>query len=110
MKTTPLVLKCVAVAVGIGMLSVPSLKANTNAPDQSKNMPTVVQQRAVPRERVILVQTTESRIPKRVVVSGTQVNGSSPMYVVQSRDLIRTGATDITGLLRIDPSIGVRRH
>jgi hypothetical protein len=109
MKTTPLVLKCVAGAVGIVLLSAPGLMANTNS-DQSKNMPTVIQQRAVPRERVILVQTTESRIPKRVVVAGTQVNGASPMYVVQSRDLIRTGATDITGLLRIDPSITVRRH
>lgn len=109
MKTTPLVLKCVAVAVGAGLLSVSSLKASTNATDQSKNMPTVVQQRAVPRERVILVQTTESRIPKRVVVSGYQVNGASPMYVVQSRDLIRTGATDVTGLLKIDPSITTRR-
>ena len=109
MKTTPLVLKCVAALVGAGLLSVPSLIASTNASDQSKNMPTVVQQRAIPRERVILVQTTESRIPKRVVVYGYQVNGSSPMYVVQSRDLLRTGATDVTGLLKIDPSITTRR-
>ena len=109
MKTTPLVLKCVAALVGAGLLSVPSLKANTNASDQSKNMPTVVQQRGVPVQRVVLVQTTESRIPKRVVISGTQVNGASPMFVVQSRDLIRTGATDITGLLKIDPSISSRR-
>jgi hypothetical protein len=107
MKTTPLVLKCVAVLVGAGLLSVPSLKANTN--DQSKNMPTVVQQRGVPAQRVILVQTTESRIPKRVVISGYQVNGASPMFVVQSKDLLRTGATDITGLVKIDPSISVRR-
>jgi hypothetical protein len=110
MKTTPLVLKCVAALAGAGLLSAPSLKANTKANDQSKNMPTVVQQRAVPRERVILVQTTESLIPKRVVISGHQVNGASPMYVVQSRDLIRTGATDITGLLKIDPSITFPRR
>jgi hypothetical protein len=109
MKTTPLVLKCVAVAVGAGMLSVPSLKASTNATDQSKNMPTVIQQRAVPRQIVVLVQTTESRIPKRVVISGYQVNAASPMYVVQSRDLIRTGATDVAGLLKVDPSISTRR-
>jgi hypothetical protein len=109
MKTTPLVLKCVAVLVGAGLLSVPSLKANTKASDQSKNMPTVIQQRAVPAQRVILVQTTESRITKRVVISGYQVNGASPMFVVQSKDLIRTGATDITGLVKIDPSISVRR-
>ena len=110
MKTTPLVLKCVAVTVGIGMLSVPGLKANTNT-DQSKNMPTVVQQRAMPQERVVLVQTTESRIPKRVVVAGNQVNGASPMSVLQSRDLLRTGATDVAGMLyKLDPSITVRRH
>jgi hypothetical protein len=113
MKTTPLVLKCVAVVVGIGMLSVPNLKANTNS-DQSKNMPTVVQDRApvngVPAQRVILVQTTESRIPKRVVISGYQVNSASPMFVVQSKDLLRTGATDITGIVKIDPSITIARH
>jgi hypothetical protein len=108
MKTTPLVLKCVAALVGAGLLSVPSLKANTNASDQSKNMPTVVQQRGVPAQRVVLVQTTESRIPKRVVISGTQVNGASPMFVVQSKDLLRTGATDITGIVKIDPSITIR--
>jgi hypothetical protein len=107
MKTTPLVLKCVAALVGVGVLSVPTLKANTQA-DQSKNMPAVVQQRGVPTQRVILVQTTESRIPKRVVVSGYQVNGASPMFVVQSKDLLRTGATDVTGLVKIDPSITVR--
>lgn len=108
MKTTPLVLKCVAALVGAGLLSVSTLQASTNT-DQSKNMPTVVQQRGVPAQRVVLVQTTESRIPKRVVISGYQVNGASPMFVVQSRDLIRTGATDVTGLLKIDPSISQRR-
>jgi hypothetical protein len=110
MKTTPLVLKCVAVLAGAGLLSVPSLRADTNTRDQSKNMPTVVQQRAVPRERVVLVQTTESLIPKRVVISGYQVNGASPMFVVQSRDLLRTGATDVGGIVKLDPSITVVRH
>ena len=107
MKSTPLVWKCVAVAVGAGLLSAPGLRANT--PDQSKNMSAVAQQRSMPAERVILVQTTESRIPKRVVISGNQVNGSSPLYVVQSRDLLRTGATDVTGIVRLDPSITVTR-
>jgi hypothetical protein len=109
MKTTPLVLKCVAASVGIGLLSVPSLKANTNATDQSKDLPTVrmQQQRELP-QRVVLVQTTESLIPKRVVIAGTQVNGSSPLYVLQSRDLLRTGATSVAGMLRLDPSITTR--
>ena len=103
MKTTSLVLKCVAASVGIGLLSVPSLKANTNA-TESKNMPSVAVQQA-PRERVVLVQTTESLIPKRVVIAGTQVNGSSPLYVLQSPELLRTGATSVAGMLRNDPSI-----
>jgi hypothetical protein len=107
MKTTPLVLKCVAVTVGIGLLSVPSLKADTNSTDQSKNMPNVRVQQA-PRERVVLVQTTESLIPKRVVLRGNQVNGSSPLFVVQSSDLLRTGATDVTGIVKLDPSISSR--
>ncbi|MGI9113717.1 MAG: hypothetical protein DLM52_02070 [Chthoniobacterales bacterium] len=105
MKTTPLVLKCVAVSVGIGLLSAPGLKANTNTADQSKNMPNVRVQQGIPAERVVLVQTTESRIPKRVVIAGNQVNGASAMYVLQSRDLLRTGATDVAGMLRNDPSI-----
>lgn len=111
MKTTPLVLKYVAAALGIGLLSAPGLKADTNATDQSKNMPAVRMQQQAVRERIVLVQTTESRIPKRVVIAGNQVNGASPMYVVQSRDLLRTGATDVAGLVRIDPSISVSmRH
>ena len=105
MKTTPLVVAALAAA---GLLS-PSAKANTNS-DHSKNMQNVVQQRSVPRERVVLVQTTESRIPHRVVIAGNQVNGSSPLYVLQSRDLLRTGATDVGSmLLKSDPSITVRR-
>jgi hypothetical protein len=111
MKTTPLVLKCVAVLVGIGVLSAPGAKADTN---QSKDMPKArVQQQAV--QRVILVETTDSRIPKRVVIAGNQVNSSSPLYVLQSRELLRTGAVDVVGMLANEPSIvrgsGIaRRH
>ena len=110
MKTTPLVLKCVAVLAGIGLLSAPGAKANTNATDKSKNMPTARVQQPLP-QRVVLVQTTESRIPQRVVISGTQVNGASPMTVLQSRHLLASGGIDVaTMLYKLDPSITVRRH
>jgi hypothetical protein len=57
---------------------------------------------------VIYTETTNSRIPERVVLKGQQVNTASPMYVVQGKDLLRTGATNIVGILALDPSISSR--
>jgi hypothetical protein len=58
---------------------------------------------------VIYTTTTNSRIPERVVLKGQQVNSSSPLYVVQGDELLRTGATSIVGILSLDPSISSRR-
>jgi hypothetical protein len=54
---------------------------------------------------IIYTQTTNSRIPERIVVRGQQANTSSPMYVVQGNGLLRTGATNLLGMLALDPSI-----
>ena len=59
---------------------------------------------------VIYTETTNSRIPERVVLRGQQANSSSPMYVVQGNGLLRTGATNIAGILALDPSIGSSVH
>lgn len=109
MKTTPLVLKCVATVVGAGLLAVPSLKANTETAADNKAVVRTQMQRPAPVQRIVLVQTTGSLIPQRVVISGNQVNSASPLFVLQSRDLLRTGATDVAGMLRTDPSIFVGR-
>ena len=61
--------------------------------------------RAGARPKVIFVDVTGSRIPQRVVLSGQQVNSGSPLYVVQYDELNRTGATDVAGMLALDPSI-----
>ena len=57
------------------------------------------------RPRVILVEVTGSRIPQRVVIMGSQVNSASPLFVVQGDALTRGGATTVSGILSIDPSI-----
>ena len=57
---------------------------------------------------IIYTETTNSRIPERVVVRGQQANTASPMYVVQSNGLVRTGATNLVGMLALDPSITSR--
>lgn len=58
-----------------------------------------------PRERVILVDITGSRIPQRVVVKGQQVNSASPLYIVRGDELSRTGATSVYGMISLDPSV-----
>ena len=58
---------------------------------------------------VVYTQTTNSRIPERVQLKGQQVNSSSPMYVVQGNDLVRTGATTIAGMIALDPSVTTTR-
>jgi hypothetical protein len=63
---------------------------------------------AKPKSRVILVYVTGSLIPQRVVLKGQQVNSASPLYVVRNSELHRTGARDVAGMLRGDPSIVVR--
>jgi hypothetical protein len=58
---------------------------------------------------VIYTETTNSRIPERIVLRGQQANTSSPMYVVEGKELLRTGATNLVGILALDPSISSRR-
>jgi hypothetical protein len=62
------------------------------------------------KPRVVWVYVTDSRIPQQVVVRGQQVDGSSPIYVVQGHELSRTGATSVIGMLGLDPSISRRGH
>jgi len=57
---------------------------------------------------IIYTETTNSRIPERIVVRGQQANTSSPMYVVQGNGLSRTGATSLLGMLALDPSVSAR--
>ena len=62
------------------------------------------------KPKVIFVEMTGSRIPQRVVLMGQQVNSTSALYVVQGDELLRTGATDVIGMLSLDPSISRRSH
>jgi hypothetical protein len=57
------------------------------------------------KPRVIWVYVTDSRIPQRVVLMGQQVNGASPLYVVQGGELLRGGGTSVYGMISLDPSI-----
>ena len=57
---------------------------------------------------IVYTETTASRIPERVVLYGQHPNSASNMYVVQGKDLLRTGATSILGILALDPSVGSR--
>jgi hypothetical protein len=59
---------------------------------------------------VIFSVVTGSLIPQRVVIKGQQVNSAYPLYVIQGNDLLRSGSTDVAGILRNDPSITIRRH
>jgi len=58
---------------------------------------------------VIWVPVTGSLIPQRVVLRGQQADTPYPLYVVQSDELLRTGATSVAGMLSLDPSITVGR-
>ena len=62
-----------------------------------------------PVERVVYVKVTGSLIPQRVVLMGNQVNGASPIFVLQSHDLLRSGSATVEGMLTLDPSVFVRR-
>lgn len=87
-RTSLVALACTAVMVG-GTAKAAERKAKNTAP----------------RERVILVDITGSRIPQRVIVKGQQVNSASPLYIVRGDELSRTGATSVYGMLSLDPSI-----
>ena len=58
---------------------------------------------------VIYTETTASRIPERVVLRGQHPNTAGNMFVIQGNDLIRTGATNLAGMLALDPSVTSRR-
>ena len=82
-----------------------------NGSKPTKWMTTHELRKAPVKPQYIYVEVTGSRIPQRVYVSGQQVNGSSPVYVVQGAELNRTGATSVLGMLALDPSISVgRKH
>lgn len=71
----------------------------------SKKQNVVVGPALAPIPRVVYVQITGSHIPQRVLLYGNQVNSASPLYVVQSNGLIRTGATTVAGIISLDPNI-----
>jgi hypothetical protein len=112
LKFMKLVTNVGAYVVGIALavfVSGTSVRAGTEQESAAKS--TATQKAKAPKERVILVEVTGSRIPQRVVVYGQQVNSASPLYVVQGQELNNTGATSVAGLLSLDPSITVnRRH
>ena len=59
----------------------------------------------IPKKVVIWVPVTGSLIPQRVVLRGQQADTASPLYVVQSDEFLRSGATSVGGMLSLDPSI-----
>ncbi len=61
--------------------------------------------------QVILVYTTASRIPQRVVLSGTQVNTAMPLRMIGRNELLASGAITVSGiLLSTDPDITIGHH
>ena len=76
------------------------------AGSKDRHATTVVQARPV--ERVIYVEVTGSRIPQRVVLMGNNVNSASPLFVMQSHGLLRSGSATLGGMLAMDPSIFIR--
>ena len=78
---------------------------------KNKNSAQVSSTVVKPKEQVILVYMTGSRIPQRVVDSSTYVNGASNLRVFGRNDLIRSGSATVSGmLLSIDPDITLRHH
>ena len=57
---------------------------------------------------IIYTETTASRIPERVVLRGQHPNTAGNMFVLQGNDLLRTGATNLAGILALDPSVTSR--
>src|SRR3712207_3551694 len=60
---------------------------------------------STPQPKVILVEVTGSRIPQRVVLHGQQVNSASALRVFGGNELMRTGATNVAGIVALDPSV-----
>ena len=79
---------------------------------KSKNSAQVSSTVVRPKEPpVILVYMTGSRIPQRVVLDQTYVNGASNLRVFGRNDLIRSGSVTVAGmLLGVDPDITARSH
>jgi hypothetical protein len=115
MKLTSLVGSLVGVACMSFMLGTTAMGQDNKSESKVKAKSTTQEYRyrttvVRPRTVVILTQVTDSRIPQRVVLRGQQVNGASPVYVVQSNELLRTGAVSLAGLISQDPSITVGRR
>jgi hypothetical protein len=68
-----------------------------------------VQRASEVKPKVILVEVTGSRIPQRVVIGGQQVNSASPLTIYEADALRRGGASSVTGMLAMDPSITFSR-
>ena len=62
------------------------------------------------KPKIILVDVTGSRIPQRVVLHGQQVNSGSPLFIIGGNELLRSGSTSVTGILRMDPSISFAKR
>src|SRR3954449_4707337 len=104
MKRTSLVAKSVIIAGCVTLLGISA----GHAGQKTGNARPVDQTHSV-KQRVVLVHVTGSLIPQQVVLMGNNVNSASPLYVMQGHDLLRSGSSDVAGILRQDPSITFRR-
>lgn len=105
MKLTSLVRRFLVGVAGLSFMLGVSARADNNAEVQLK---TRVATHHQVRHQVPLTVITGSNIPQRVVLRGQQANSASPLYVVQSDELLRTGAVTVPGMLSLDPSITVK--
>ena len=87
------------------MLGAAAKGAENESKSKAKAKTTTEQLLPASKPKVIYVEITGSRIPQRVVISGQQVNSDSPLMVYAGDDLKRSGATNVIGILSIDPSI-----
>jgi hypothetical protein len=105
MKRTAVVAKSLVIAGCVTLLGMGAGHAGQPTADRG-----TVYHPAPVKQRVVLVRVTGSLIPQRVVLRGNNVDSASPLYVMQGNDLLRSGSSDISGILRTDPSVTFRRR
>lgn len=67
------------------------------------------QMAAPAKEEPKKVELTGSRIPRVVKKAGRITDGAQPVTVIDQKQIQRSGAQDLAGVLRTDPSIVVKR-
>lgn len=106
MKLTSLIRKTLVGVACISFMIGATARAEGKFEAKNKHSRQGWQIEAVARKpKVILVEVTGSRIPQRVVIGGQQVNSAYPLLVIQGNGLLRSGSTNVSGILTIDPSI-----